>query len=194
MIRQLMFAGLLATVLAQQAPAVCPSNCADCRSVNGVVSCYGCFRSTFSADKKACSGPALKNCLIVNLDGLCTQCESGFALDTANNDCDAVKKINGCVLEQVDNPNKCIICNGSFPTDDLTACGKTPFADGSDCLWGTVLGRCARCRYDNLMAAYSGECVGRYLYGCLQENGVNRCNGCDHDQGFYMKFPTLCWK
>lgn len=189
-----MVASLAMAVVAQGAPTICAANCADCRTDSGVISCYSCFRSAYNAAKQDCSGVVIPNCLFMNIDGKCSQCELGYALDIINNNCAAKGTITDCILEQVDAPNKCIICNGSFPTDDLTACGNKAFPNDADCLWGTVLGKCSRCRYDNLMAAYSGECVGRYLYGCLQENGVNRCNYCDHERGYSMKFPTLCWK
>ena len=180
------------TLSQQQPSTVCPSGCADCRTDLGQTSCYACYRSSLSNGQ--CSGPAPANCQIVDSTGQCTTCERGFALDTTVTpaNCQAQSTIAGCVLEYVATPNKCIVCDGGYPSDDLTQCTQPGDFD-PDCLWGTVLQQCIRCNKDNLMAAAAGECVGRYLYGCLQENGIGRCNGCDMDNGFYMKFGTMCW-
>jgi hypothetical protein len=190
---KLIILSLVLTLTLQQVPTTCPANCADCRNVQGVVSCYACYNSAFNQQQTACSGVAAPNCMIMGPNG-CTTCNVGFAFDPATGNC-----VNGtianCVLEYVDTPsNKCVSCNGSYPTDDLTACGNNPILPTDDCLWGTVMGQCIRCKYGNQMAAGAGECVGRYLYGCLQENSVGRCNGCDYQNGFYMKFDTMCWK
>ena len=184
-----------ALVLAQTPSTTCPAKCNDCQTDLGVTSCYACYNSTFNTqDFTTCGGDSLPNCLIANRQGQCVQCLKGFALSSTDGTC-GVGAIKNCILEYVDQTStKCAVCDGSFPSDDLTKCGTTPFADDDVCVWGTVLGNCIKCRYDNLMAGNAGQCVGKYLYGCLQENGVSRCNGCDHESGFYMKFGSMCWK
>lgn len=190
MIKAALFAALLATALCQ-GTSTCPAGCADCRSESGSLTCYVCYKSSFSAGGD-CTGKQLTNCLHANKDGICTMCEAGFALDTEKNSCETKTMIDNCVLEYVGTPNKCVICSNGYPSDDQTSCKASSAT--SYCAWGTVLGKCSRCKYQNLMAAFTGECVGRYLYGCLQENGVGRCSGCDLANGFYMKFADSCWK
>ena len=194
MVSRIVIFALLATAALAQIQTTCPDKCADCQTDLGVTTCNSCFNTTFAADFSACNADPLQNCLIANRAMQCVQCLPMFALNSTNGTC-VPGKVKNCLLEYVDDAaNKCVVCNGSFPTDDLTACSTDVFPPTSDCLWGTVLGNCIKCRYDNLMAANSGQCVGRYLYGCLQENGIGRCNGCDHTNGFYMKFGSMCWK
>lgn len=183
---------MLLLVAMSKCANVCPAKCSDCSLVDGVAVCKGCIRATLT-QAGDCTGPQITNCVEAKADGKCAQCEIGFALDTVNNNCNTKRTIDNCVLEYVGaNGNKCAICSGGFPSDDQTSC-KTG-DPSSVCQWGGLLGMCAKCKYENLMAAYSGECVGRYVWGCLAENGEGRCNGCDFDRLFYMKFPNSCWR
>lgn len=172
---------------------VCPPKCSDCSLVDGKAVCKACFRSTLTKDGD-CTGAQIPNCFEANDAGLCAQCEIGFALDVAKNSCDTKSTIENCVLEYVTSEfgHKCVICLGGTVSDDQSSCKAGD--PSSPCLWGGLIGACAKCKYDNLMAAYSGECVGRYLWGCSVENGEGRCNGCDLERGFYMKFPNSCWR
>jgi hypothetical protein len=100
------------------------------------------------------------------------------------------------VLEYVDTPsNKCVSCNGSYPTDDLTACGNNPILHppttaSGELSWDSASDASMATKWLPVPVSASA----RYLYGCLQENSVGRCNGCDYQNGFYMKFDTMCWK
>lgn len=190
MIKAVLLAALLATAICQ-GDSNCAAGCADCRAESGKLVCYSCYRSSFSVAGD-CTGQQLPNCQTANKEGVCTMCEWGFALDTVKNSCASVSTIKNCVLEYVGALNKCVICSGGYPSDDQTSCKSAP--DASVCAWGTVLSKCSRCKYQNTMAAFTGECVGRYLYGCLQENGVGRCSACDAESGYYMKFADSCWK
>lgn len=192
----LLLLGLVAAVAAQSAN-VCPAGCSDCRTDLGKTTCYACWNSTWRATQNDCQGAPLPNCLVANTQGQCTTCVAGFALNVASGDCNTPGTIANCVLEYTGvagASNQCLVCNGMAPSADLSTCVASDLVGPTtDCIWATVQNTCVRCRYDNLMAAAAGECVGRYVYGCLSENGVGRCNECDHARGYYMKFGNLCW-
>ena len=176
---------------------ICSDHCASC-TVNGT--CNACFRRYLYRNKCLSVTTAQSHCMLFNSDGVCIQCNQGYATPT-NPDFEYCYKIDieDCTIAHASTQHaedvKCNACRKGFPSSDGSSC--QPWESGSrpNCLWGGIGATGPECwRCDHGFVIHAGKCVAQAkgFEGCAYIGKDGKCHFCDVWGKYYMFMVGKC--